>query len=110
MSERAPYSRVYWQIIDDPKFEFVYDSDAHLATWLRLLLVADQAWPASAPIPATCRKASIRVLVDAGLVDLTNGGRYRIHGLDAERTRRRDAARSGPKRDPDGSHFGPKAA
>lgn len=106
MSERAPYSRVYWAIADDPKFASIYDDNDHLATWLRLLLQADGQWPASAPVPASARKGSVKALVDAGLVDLVSGGRFRIHGLDAERGRRREAARTGPVRLPSATQTG----
>jgi hypothetical protein len=109
MSERAPYSRVYWAIIDDEKFKSIYDDNNHLASWMRLLLIADQAWPASAHMPANVRRASVAALVKAELIDLLDGGRYRIRGLDAERARRRMAATRDPigvqpgrKRDPDG--------
>jgi hypothetical protein len=103
MSDRAAYSRVYWSIVDDERFAEVYDSDPALACWLRLLLVADMAWPASAPIPSTARKSSVALLVKVGLVELQTGGRYRIHGLDAERNKRRLAAtRNRLNRDPDG--------
>jgi hypothetical protein len=99
MGERAPYSRVYWSIVDDEKFAAIYDNDRHLATWLRLLIVADAIWPASATLPATARKASVEALIKAELIDPLPGRRYRIHGLDAERGRRREAATS---RKPDG--------
>ncbi len=112
MSERAAYSRVYWSVIDDPKFAHVYDDDRALATWLRLLLVADQAWPASAHLPGTTRRQAVSLLVSAGLIDIQPGGRYRIHGLDAERTRRKDAATRndpgrGGNRNPTGTQQGP---
>lgn len=107
MSERAPYSRVYWSIVDDEKFVTVYDNDAHLAAWLRLLLIADQAHPASAHLPTNVRKASVKALANVGLIDVT-GGRYRVRGLDAERRRRRDAATTGPTRDPNGTPTGSK--
>jgi hypothetical protein len=106
MSERAPYSRVYWSVVDDPKFVSVYDDDRHLATWLRLLIAADALWPASCPMPGNARKASVAALVDAGLIDLGTGYRFRVHGLDAERGRRRDAARTGTKGHPDGTQTG----
>jgi len=106
MSERAPYSRVYWAVVDDPKFASIYDDDRHLATWLRLLLIADQAHPASANVPIGTRKASLEALVSAGLIDLGSGYRYRIHGLGAERGRRSEAARTGPRRSPDGTPTG----
>lgn len=106
MSERAPYSRVYWDIVDDPKFGTIFDNNDHLATWLRLLMQADAQWPASSAVPATARKASVKALSDAGLIDLVPGGRFRVHGLDAERGRRREAARTGTKREPDGGPTG----
>lgn len=92
VTERA-YCRVYYAIKDDPKFVSIFDNDAHLATWLRLLIAADAIWPASPDLPAKARKSSVAALVDAELVDIGPGGRYRIHGLDAERGARRDAAR-----------------
>lgn len=88
-----PYSRVYWSIVDDERFRDVYDDDACLAAWLRLLMVADAAWPSSAQLPAGLRKRSLAVLVTAGLVELGSGNRYRMHGLDAERERRAKLAR-----------------
>jgi hypothetical protein len=91
----APYSRIYHSIVDDAKFATVYDDDRRLATWLRLLIVAEQAHPASAYIPVGTSRAAVLALVDAGLIDLGTGSRYRIHGLDAERGRRSDAARVG---------------
>lgn len=94
MSEQRAYVRVYWTIIDDPKFSEVYDDDRALACWLRLLISADQAWPASASVAASVRRPSLDKLVRVGLVDLVAGGRYRIHGLDAERNARQDAARN----------------
>ena len=93
MSERQPYSRVYWSIIDDPKFSAIYDDDHHLSAWLRLLLAADQSWPASAHIPAGCQRSSIAALVTAGLIDRA-GSRYRVHGLDAERAKRSESGRN----------------
>lgn len=108
MSERAPYSRVYWAIADDPKFGTIYDSNDHLATWLRLLMLADGQWPASPPVPANAKKSSLKALADAGLIDFISGGRYRIHGLDAERGRRREAARTPPKSAPNGPRTVPE--
>jgi hypothetical protein len=105
MGERAPYSRVYWSIVDDPKFEAIYGDNDHLATWLRLLITADAIWPASATLPANARRGSIRALNEAGLVDLLKDHRYRVHGLDAERGRRAKAATS---RSPNGDQVVPE--
>jgi hypothetical protein len=108
MSERAPYSRVYWSVMDDPKFDGIREDPRHFGCWCLLLIVADMAWPAPAFPPPAVSKASMKVLVEAGLVDPLTGGRFRIHGLDAERGRRRDAARTGNKSGPNGTQSGPE--
>ena len=93
-SDQGPYARVYFSVIDDPKFIGVYDDDRHFATWVRLLIGAEAKWPASADLPTTCRKASVDFLVSQRIVTLGTNGRYRIQGLDAERARRADNARN----------------
>jgi hypothetical protein len=37
--------------VDDPRFARVYSDDRAVATWLRLSMDADAAYPASAPLP-----------------------------------------------------------
>lgn len=91
MSDR-PYSRHYHELVDDAKFADIYPDDHHYACWSRLLMLADQAWPASAHIPATARKASVAKLAEVGLIDLLPDGRFRMHGLQTERERRSIAA------------------
>jgi hypothetical protein len=111
MSERKPYSRVYWSVMDDTKFDGIREDVRLFGSWSLLLIVADMAHPAPAYLPRTVPKAGIAKLSDAGLIDLLPGHRYRVHGLDAERARRRDSAtrgdpsgtQAGPKRDPNGS-------
>lgn len=93
MSDR-PYARLYLDLVDDEKFATVYDDDHHFAAWARLLMIAEGAWPASAHLPSSCRRASLSELVRVGLIDTRPGGRYRIHGLDAERELRSDRART----------------
>jgi hypothetical protein len=106
VSERAPYSRVYWSIVDDPKFAGVYDNDRLLATWLRLLILADQSYPASPAIPLGTNVKSLDKLVEVGLVDRGTGFRFRVHGLDKERARRRPVG-AGPPPIPDLNPPGP---
>jgi hypothetical protein len=89
-----PYSRIYHSIVDDPKFATIYGDDRKLATWLRLLICADQTYPASAPIPAGTNRSALAALVDVGLVDLGTASRYRIHGLASEREMRSESARN----------------
>jgi hypothetical protein len=112
MSERAPYSRVYWTVRNDPRLADIYSDDHHWAAWNRLLLAADMAWPAPADLPGSVRRASLSALVSAGVVELLPGGLFRFHGLDAERGERRIAATrlrlgQSPNRDPDGTQTGP---
>lgn len=95
MSVDDPYSRVYWRIRSDDRFDGIYANDRHLATWLRLLIAADAVWPAPADLPRSARQSSVSALVRAGLIELCPGDLYRIHGLNAERMRRQTAGRAG---------------
>jgi hypothetical protein len=90
-----PYVRVYYSIIEDERFDSVFDDDRRLATWLRLLMAADAAYPTPPPIPAAVNRAAFAHLVERGIVEELRGGRYRIHGLSAERDRRSAQGRPG---------------
>jgi len=89
-----PYVRVYYRVISDPRFENIYTNARALGTWLQLLLIADGMFPAPAPIPAYVHGPSLRLLVDAGLVDLRTHSQYVVHGLASERQMRSDSARN----------------
>ena len=106
MSERQPYSRLYWSVFDDERFAGIRGDMRHFGSWSVMLLVADMAYPASAYVPPVVSRASLAALVDAGLIETQAGGLFRVHGLQAERTRRADAARRGGNRDPDGRQTG----
>jgi hypothetical protein len=86
------YSRLYHRF--KREFPGIYADDAALASWIRLLMLADASWPMRPPLPRSVRATALRKLVEAGLV-VVEGDSYGIRGLDAERTRRRDAARTG---------------
>ncbi len=92
MADSDPYSRHYWRLVDDPKFADIYGDDHHYATWSRLLMLADQAWPATAHVPITARKASVTKLAEVGLIDILPGGRFRMRGTDRERRKRSERA------------------
>lgn len=92
MPDDRKYVRVYYSIQDDPKFDRVRGNVALLGTWLRCLMAADAVWPASADLPRSLSAAHVRILIDVGLVDELPEHRFRIHGLDTERTARRNAA------------------
>lgn len=104
MSERQPYSRVYWSIQHDEKFDGIREDMRLIGSWLTLIVIADQAWPAPAYPPPIVPKSAIAALAAAELIDQLSGGRYRVRGLDAERGRRAAAA----KRDPNGTQPGPE--
>ena len=92
MSDRAPYSRVYWSVMEDPKFDGIREDCRLVGAWTLLLIAADMAHPSPAYLLPTVSRASVSRLVEAGLIDLLEGHRYRIHGLDAERERRKSFA------------------
>jgi hypothetical protein len=86
------YARLYHRF--RAEFPSVYGDDAQLAAWVRLLMLADASWPTRPPLPRSVRPRPLRALVDAGLVILDDDA-YTVLGLDAERTRRRNAGRTG---------------
>jgi hypothetical protein len=86
------YARVYHEIVDDPKFRRVYHDDAALGTWLRMLLIADQMYPNSAPMPE--ETPSVAMLLRAGLITKRPGNRYIVTGLEREREMRSQYGRN----------------
>ncbi len=99
-AQGEPYVRVYYSIIDDPRFAEVYPNDRNLATWLRLLLGADAMYPAPAALPRSVSSRALHALAqEAGLVERIGRDHYRMHGLKGERDKRSAAARAaGAKR------------
>lgn len=91
-AQTDPYVRVYYRIMEDPKFANVYDDKAALGTWLTLLIHADALYPSAARLPHGVRRANVEKLVKAGLIEL-EGNRFRVHGLEAERGKRAETAR-----------------
>jgi hypothetical protein len=89
-----PYSRVYWSVMDDPKFDGIREDVRLFGSWSLMLVVADMAWPAPAFVPPTVPKACAVRLGAVHLIDLLDGHRYRVHGLDAERDKRSHSARN----------------
>lgn len=85
------FVKVYQSIVEDPQFERVYKNDRALATWLRMLLMADAMYPVSAPMPP--RTPTVRLLIRVSLVIELPGNRYSIRGLKAERERQSASGR-----------------
>lgn len=95
MSELGPYSRVYWSVLDDKKFDEIRADMRHFGSWSLMLVIADMAYPAPAFIPPTIPRQSLKALEDAGLVDLLPARMYRVRGLKKERERRSTPGRLG---------------
>src|SRR5687767_9112879 len=91
-AQSDPYSRIYWRIVKE--YPDIYNDDRAWAAWTRLLMQADGAYPAPAPLPRRLTTSVLRKLTDSGLVRLTpDGHHYTIRGQDAERRRRSEHAR-----------------
>lgn len=89
-----PYVRVYYRVVDDPRFERIFTDARALGTWLQLLLVADAMFPATAPMPSYIHRPSLKLLVEAGIVEIRAHQRFVIHGLASEREMRSHSARN----------------
>lgn len=87
---KGQYTRIYHALKDE--YPDVWKSDAQLALFVRLLIVADKWWPQWAPIGT--RNGAYQSLVKCGLV-LENEGTtgYSILGLHKERSTRSEHAR-----------------
>jgi hypothetical protein len=91
MPEERKYVKVFHaDLISD--YPDVWDDDAALATWLRLLVAADGSWPAPAELPRYVKDKPLASLTAAGLVVVERTHRFRIKGMDADRNARRNAA------------------
>ena len=97
MPDDRKYARVYFSVIDDPKFREVYRNEAAFGTWVKLLMAADSVWPASCALPRWVKPAPLKLLTDSGIVDVLDSDTYRIRGLDKERKARAAAAAVGGK-------------
>lgn len=95
MTDPGPYSRIYWTVLDDKKFDTIRSDMRHFGAWSLMLVIADMAYPAPAFIPPTVSKASTKALVDAGLIDLLPARMYRIRGLKKEREQRSERGKAG---------------
>jgi hypothetical protein len=92
MADR-PFCRIYHADLALDYAKVWRDNDA-LATYVRLLSVADAMWPRPPEIPASAKPVHVQKLVAAGLVVPVPPDCYQIRGLDAERNARSNAARN----------------
>ncbi len=89
-----PYSRVYWSVMDDEKFDGIRENVRHFGSWALLLMIADMAYPVPGIVPASIPRSSFQALTQCGLVESLSGGRFRVHGLASERGMRSESARN----------------
>lgn len=89
----GPFSRVYYVDLEE-HFRPIWEDDGALAVYVRLLSIAEAMWPAIPEVPRSARNATVKVLIDAGLIVPVPPYRYRIKGLDAARSARSIAARN----------------
>ena len=86
------YSRLYHRF--PTEFPEIWADERAFGSWTKLLMLADASWPIRPPLPRSVRAPVLAKLRDAGLLAV-EGDTYIVRGLDAERTRRRDAAAVG---------------
>lgn len=85
------YARVYFdRIASDPKFDGIRSDRARYGSWLMMLQEAEKAWPSPAFLLPTrwVPRADVALFAERGIVDLTDDGRYTMHGLDSVRAER----------------------
>lgn len=89
---KREYARIYHDVVDDSDMKPIYANDLAWSTWTKLLLIGDQAWPSSGMLPAGLSRQGLKLCVDHGAV-IVDGNRFRIRGMDKERTSRSERAR-----------------
>jgi hypothetical protein len=87
-----PYSRFYWRFRDE--FADIYADKTTLGWWLTLLVTEEGAYPAAPELPRRITKKAINALVEAGLLELLPGDRYRVRGASKERAMRSENGRN----------------
>ena len=90
----SDFVMVRFDIEDDERLATIYPDDGTLGLWLRLLLLAEHAWPKPAYLPRRTNGQRLRTLVEAGCIVMIDRDRFRFHGLDAEHQRRIDRSRA----------------
>lgn len=102
-----PYVRVYYVDLERD-YPAIYANDTATATWLRLLVLSEKAWPIDPELPRSVKSRGLRLLTAAGLVKLLDGHRYQIKGYRKERGAREARAKGAadtrwhPPADPSG--------
>jgi hypothetical protein len=88
-----PYSRLYWRVKADQRFEHAYSCDPCWAAYTRLLIEAEASYPSPASLPRSLRAHAKAQLAADGIIELQPHDCYTVHGLANERERRSSSAR-----------------
>ncbi len=91
----ADYSRLYHTLLDDPKFATVYDDDRRWAWYTRLLIAADSAYPAPAPLPRGLPDDVLATFTELEVLVVLRGSHYRVKALQSEREGRKTGRAAG---------------
>ena len=91
MADR-PFARIYYVDLarDYPE---IWTDDASLATYVRLLSMADTTWPVTPEIPRSAKRPIVERLVQFTLVKLLPPFGYAVKGFDVERNARGEQAK-----------------
>ncbi len=82
---RRRFVAVYYDLARE--FPAIWADNTLLATWLRLLVIADSLWPLRAPVPRSTNQDALDSLVKAGLIEIA-GDEFTVKGLDKGRQQR----------------------
>lgn len=92
--EQEPFVRVYYRKLQKEYKRVLYHPSA-FATYVRLLIVADQAWPAEPVLPRGTSRSDLALLAEGDLVMVADHGIYTIRGYAKDRAKREAAGRAG---------------
>jgi hypothetical protein len=79
------YAKLHHSLPDERTFAHVWDDDHLLASWARLKVDADVAWPNAAVLPRWISAEVLAQLLDFGYVVLQSTERFRMPEVDEER-------------------------
>lgn len=88
------YVRIYYVDLERDYPEVWFDPTC-LSTFVRLLALADRAWPSSPLMPPAMRRADLALMESVGLLVRLSHHRYTLKGYADEREKRQAAARKG---------------
>lgn len=91
MGAQVKADRHFIRVYDDDlrrDYPAIWADDRALATWTRLLSVADKMWPTCPEVPRSVKPAPLAALVRCGLIVRHEDGTYTVRGHHAERAKR----------------------